>query len=120
VDQNREVFAIPGNVDNRLNRGAHSLIKDGAKLVESVEDILAELSYPGALQPRQDLDPEPVALTEGEAALHLLLTLEPKAIDDLIMETSLPAGQVSATLLTLEMKGMARRLPGNAYIRTGA
>lgn len=119
VDQNREVFAVPGNVDNRLNRGAHSLIKDGAKLVESVEDILAELSYPGTLQPKLDLDPEPVALTDGEAALHALLTPEPKAIDDLIMEASLPAGAVSATLLTLEMKGMARRLPGNAYIRTG-
>src|SRR5688500_16336449 len=61
VDQNREVFAIPGNVDNRLNRGAHSLIKDGAKLVESVEDIVAELQF-GIRQPAQptlDLDPTP-------------------------------------------------------------
>lgn len=121
VDQNREVFAVPGNVENRLNRGPHALIKDGAKLVEGIEDILAELAPEAPLQPRLELDPVPAAapeLSPPERALHALLGPEPKPIDDLIMEAALPAGEVSATLLTLELKGVARRLPGNAYVRT--
>jgi DNA processing protein len=121
VDQNREVFAVPGNVDNARNRGAHALIKDGAKLVESVEDILAELR-PDA-QPALPLDVEPrraparVELTPDEALLHALLDTEPKPVDDLIQEVGKAAGPVAAALLMLEMKGVARRLPGNAYVR---
>lgn len=123
VDQNREVFAVPGNVDNRLNRGAHALIRDGAKLVETVEDILEELHFGASpAQPRLDLELAPAAppeLTPAETALHALLGPEPKPIDDLILESSLAAAHVNATLLILELKGVARRLPGNAYVRTG-
>lgn len=124
VDQNREVFALPGNVDNRLNRGAHALIKDGAKLVENVEDILAELRFGQApAQQALDLDPVPAGppeLTPEEAALLALLSQDPKPVDDLILESGLPASRVSAGLLTLELKDVARRLPGNAYIRVSA
>lgn len=119
VDQNREVFAVPGNIENPRNRGAHALIKDGAKLVESVEDILAELR-PGPAQQRLDLDIEPAPppeLVGVEAALFALLSYDPKPIDDLILESGLPAARTSSTLTMLELKGVIRRLPGNAYVR---
>lgn len=119
VDQNREVFAVPGSIESRLNTGPHALIKDGAKLVESVEDILCELAPEAPLQPRLELEAaaELPELTPSEKMLHALLAHDPKPIDDLIMEAALPAAEVSATLLTLEIKGVARRLPGNAYVR---
>jgi len=120
LEQNREVFAVPGNVDNFRNRGAHALIKDGAKLVESVEDILAELR-PGDVQRTLDLEveaPPPPQLSPIEETLHQLLGADPKPIDDLILEAGLPASQVSSTLTMLEIKGVVRRLPGNAYART--
>jgi len=120
LEQNREVFAVPGNVDNFRNRGAHALIKDGAKLVESVEDILAELR-PGDVQRTLDLEVEAPPLPQLspiEETLHQLLGADPKPIDDLILEAGLPASQVSSTLTMLEIKGVVRRLPGNAYVRT--
>jgi len=119
ADQNREVFAVPGNVDSPLNAGPHALLRDGAKLVERAEDILAELSPDGVAQPALDLDvpPEPPVLTGDEEALYRLLDADPKPVDDLILESSLPAAQVNASLLMLEVMGVARRLPGNAFIR---
>jgi len=119
ADQNREVFAVPGNVDNPRSAGPHALIKDGAKLVESVEDILEELRL-NEVQPSLGLDvePAPPELSPEEDSLLRLLGSDPQPVDDLIIESSLPASQVNATLLMLEMKGVARRLPGNAYIRT--
>jgi DNA processing protein len=119
VDQNRDVFAVPGNIDNPRNRGPHALIKDGAKLVEDVEDILSELRL-GARQPALPLELEeapPPSLTPEEAALHALLGADPQPMDDLIQESGIPPGQVSAALAMLEIKGLARRLPGNAYAR---
>jgi DNA processing protein len=119
VDQNREVFAVPGNVDNFRNQGPHALIRDGAKLVETVEDILDELRG-GPVQPSLALEEEEVAepeLAPDESAVLALLSPDPKPVDDLILESSLPAARVNAALVLLEIKGMSRRLPGNAFIR---
>jgi DNA processing protein len=120
VDQNREVFAIPGNIDNYRHRGAHALLKDGARLVEGVEDVLAELNLQRVDQPALPLEGEeapPPVLEGGEARLFDLLHGEPQAVDDLIHEVGLSAAAVNAALVMLEVKGLARRLPGNAYIR---
>jgi DNA processing protein len=120
VDQNREVFAVPGNVDNPRNQGPHALIKDGAKLVECVEDILSELQPMHPAQRRLDLElepPVPPDLKPQEKAVYELLDEEPKPMDDLIQECGLPASAVSSTLLMLEVKGLARRVPGNAFRR---
>jgi DNA processing protein len=121
ADQGREVFAVPGNVDNALNAGAHALLKDGARLVESAEDILSELREPTTMQGTLELGipAPPPELDAGEQALFALLGPDPKPVDDLILESSFPPAQVNATLLMLEIKGVARRLPGNSFIRLG-
>ena len=118
VDQNREVFAVPGSIENPRSRGPHALIRDGARLVESVEDILRELRLDGSQQTLDlGLDDAPPDLSTDEAALYALLSHEAQPVDDLILETGLPAATVGGALVTLELKGCARRLPGNMYIR---
>ena len=114
LEQGREVFAVPGNVTCSGSRGVNGLIKEGAKLVERVEDILEELSIepvsPGVL-PQQPT----FSLTPQEAELYTLICQGPLQIDDIIVQSALTAGEVSATLLGLELKGAVIRLPGNHF-----
>ncbi|WP_246439079.1 DNA-processing protein DprA [Teredinibacter franksiae] len=125
LQQNRELFAIPGSIHNPLARGCHSLIKDGAKLVESAEDIVAELN--GFLQLKWEqlnLDKVPdtrgivgeMVATEHEDIVLQQLGYEPTAIDALTERTNLPVGDVMACLLTLELKGMVANI-GTGYMR---
>jgi DNA processing protein len=114
LEQGREVFAVPGNVTFEGSRGANHLIKEGAKLVERVEDILEELS----LEPVAGVEmPHPPAftLTPREAELYALLCQGPLQIDDIIVRSALTAGEVSATLLGLELKGAIMQLPGKHF-----
>ncbi len=107
---------MPGNVTSDGSRGGNGLIKEGAKLVERVEDILEELNLdlpaPGVLAPPS------FALTPKEAELYVLLCRGPLQIDDIIVQGELPAGEVSAILLGLELKGAVTRLPGGHYAVT--
>lgn len=116
LDQNREVFAVPGRIDDPRNCGPHALIRDGAKLVETVEDILAEIQ-PGAAPAQGELPLPPPDLTEEERLLCAMLSNQGKHVDDLILASDLTASQVNAVLMMLEIKGVARRLPGNCYAR---
>ena len=114
LEQGREVFAVPGNVTLSGSRGVNRLIKEGARLVEGVEDILEELAIdpsPGAQQPAQP----GFALTPQEAEIYLLLCQGPLQIDDIIVQSALTAGEVSATLLRLELKGAVMQLPGKHF-----
>lgn len=114
LEQGREVFAVPGNVNMSGSRGANALIKEGAKLVERVEDILEELSIePRATGPL----PKPPAfqLTPQEAELYALICQGALQIDEIIAQSALTAGEVSATLLRLEMKGAITQLPGKRF-----
>lgn len=121
-DQGREVFAIPGPIDTGRNAGCHALIQDGAKLVQTVDDILSELGVL-ALRAPQDHAPAAIAmppvpnLPPEERRVLDLLTLQPRQMDGLIGESGLTAPQVSGILTLLEMKGLARRMPGNAFVR---
>jgi len=121
LDQNREVFAVPGRIGSRVSRGCHALIRDGrAKLVEHVDDVLAEIRAhlpPGTGSPGAAPSARP-ALTRRENRVYACVGAEPLHADALTASTGLPAGQLIADLLALEMKGLVRQLPGKFFIRT--
>lgn len=124
VEQNREVFAVPGRVDDPRSRGAHALLRDGARLVESATDVLEELGLAAGAAPQPQLSLELPAtpreeLSGDEAQLLRALGPDPLQVDDLIQESGLGAAKVTAALVLLELKGLARRLPGNTYVRMG-
>ena len=96
------------------SRGGNGLIKEGAKLVERVEDILEELGIE-QLSPAQAAQPPSFPLTPQEAELYALLCQGALQIDDIIVQSALTAGEVSATLLRLEMKGAVVQLPGKRF-----
>jgi DNA processing protein len=110
-EQGREVFAIPGSIHSPLSKGCHRLIKQGAKLVDSIHDILEELG--GA--PISQASPE-----VPDDAVHPLLDqmgYEAVTIDTLTQRSGLTSDQVSAMLLTLELEGKVACLPGGRYQR---
>jgi len=128
AEQGREVFAVPGSIQSEQSRGTNGLIKQGAKLVETVEDILDELasqcepSFLARMQARRAALTHPVqsgrlSLEQDEATLYAALSVEPVHIDELIAKTGLPAASVSGLLLSLELKGVIRQLPGQSCIR---
>ena len=121
LDQNREVFAVPSNVSAGRNRGCNALIKDGrAKLVESIEDILQELSaklHPlvnGSSAPHRA---PPADLTLFEQLVHDHLDDHPCHIDSLAEKSGMPASDVLVHALSLEFKGLVQQLPGKMFIR---
>ena len=121
-EQGRDVFAIPGAIDTGRNAGCHALIQDGAKLVQTVDDILSELGVlalrsPDPLAPPALLAAPLPNLPPEQRRVLDLLTLQPRPVDGLIGESGLTAPQVSGILTLLEMKGLARRVPGNAFVR---
>ncbi len=122
MEQNREVFAVPGPVDSLASRGCHRLIRDGARLVETVDDILEELG-PLVREVHTAPDETPVrhpaelCLSDQERSLLGQLDNHPVGVDELITRTSLTAAQVLATLSVLELKRLVRRLPGHQFVR---
>jgi DNA processing protein len=114
ADCGREVFAVPGGVDNPKSKGCHALIKDGAALVDSVEDILNVLKIQS--EPRERTISLPI-LTETQEKLLSALDLEPRHVDALARQVGLPVHTAQAELTMLEMQGLARRMPGGAFVR---
>jgi DNA processing protein len=118
LEQNREVFAIPGSIHNPLARGCNALIKEGAKLVETTEDIFSELSQYNQLY---SLKPATNNQTELDLAQQKLLNLvmfSPTSVDVLVDETGYSAEIVSSMLLILELYGYISAAPGGGYLRT--
>jgi len=113
LEQGRDVFAIPGSIHSPLSKGCHALIKQGAKLVESAEDILDELGYQAARNTVKDAD-EP---DREESVLLRHLGHDTPNIDTLCTRSGLTAETVSAMLLTLELNGVVASLPGGCYQR---
>ena len=121
AEQNREVFAVPGNIHSFKSTGTHNLIKQGAKLVENAQDILDELSaLISTNKPAQKPAPPPpsVSLTDQEKQIIPLLEPYPVHIDDLVRKSSMDAGRLSSILLTLELKGLVKQTPGKRFFLT--
>ena len=144
LEQGREVFAVPGSIDEAGSRGTNRLIKEGAKLVEDVDDILAEIGpqsspeesipvmaalpdVPTERSPeeprdaprnesRQRLDVLHAVLGEKEQLLINNLSSRPRPVDDLIAATGLSASEILSLLLHLELRGLIRQMPGKTYI----
>lgn len=168
LEQGREVFAVPGNVHREQSKGPHNLIKQGATLVESVDDIVTSLNArslpfhvtdapvekaagkaPGRAKPRSKTEPVQLALepetdhsrpesaprnaapttafgksvtqrpdfTPQENRLWLAMDVEPRHLDDLAADSGLNLAEANATLVLMELKGAAKRLPGNLFVR---
>lgn len=120
-EQNRQVFAVPGQIDSPLSAGPHSLIRDGAKLVTSIDDVLEELG-PLATQARRDDGTTiraPVEVTLNEQESQVLQAIEPRGslIDEMTETSGLPVQRVLATVSVLEMRGLVRKVSGNRVVR---
>ena len=123
-DQGREVFAIPGSIHNPLSRGCHQLIRQGAKLVESADDIYEEIGPQlSTCQPCPATPPDTPGEADSPAAEHRqLLTAmgyDPIGIDTLVERLGLTPEAISSMLLILELEGHVVISPGGTYTRTG-
>ena len=107
ADQGREVFAIPGSIHNPLARGCHALIRQGAKLVESANDVLEELHTTFSLLPSEETrsDAVTLSLTSEQQTVLEKLGFEPTSMDSIVERTALTAEVVSSILLILELQG---------------
>ncbi len=132
LENNREVMAVPGKVDSPLSKGAHQLLKQGAKLVESVEDVTEALGYIGqqltshtseaaeAAAEKAEMplfDVSQLKLSENEKVIYDNLSKEPVHLEQIIAETDLATGSINAGLISLRLKGLVKQLPGNLFLR---
>jgi DNA processing protein len=122
AEQNREVFAVPGSIQSFKSTGTHTLIKQGAKLVEHVQDIVEELTpflennnHPGNHLP-DEADEYLASLSVDESQVYIALEPYPIHIDKLARKLSLEPGKLLSILLKLELNGMIQQLPGKFFI----
>jgi DNA processing protein len=115
LEQGRDIFAIPGAIHTPNSRGTNRLIKDGAILVESVADILAELAPRSAIASPALPAPLRSGLSPKEAAVYSVLSSAPLHIDDIVVKCALTVGEVSAILLRFELDGIVTQLVGKQF-----
>lgn len=131
AEQGREVFAVPGKVSSATSSGTNQLIKDGARLVETVDDILEELKIieirpleseakvkKGEAIARKTQAYVYNSLTEDERKVYKMLSDEPVYIDAIGSVTGLAAAALSKVILSLQLKNLAKELPGKQFIRS--
>jgi len=132
LDCNREVMAVPGKIDSPLSRGANKLIKDGAKLIDGIEDIMESLGSVGArlkehvndvaggVAAKVDMplfDIGRLNLSDSEKSVYGFLHSDPVHVEQVISDSQLPAGSVNAAIVSLRLKGLIKQLPGNFFVR---
>jgi DNA processing protein len=132
LENNREVMAVPGKIDSPLSKGTHRLLKQGAKLIESVEDVMEGLGYIGeqledhvstaAEKAAQSVetplfDIKALKLSGPEKTIYECLNKEPSHIEEIIADTDLAAGSVNAGLVSLRLKGLIKQLPGSLFVK---
>jgi DNA processing protein len=122
AEQGREVFAMPGSIHNPLARGCHQLLRNGAKLVEEIYDIIEELVQFMSVPSRMDSDsggfvPSDHGLDQRQQKVIQNLGFEPTSVDTLIERTGFTADILTTTLLALELAGLVATAPGGFYMR---
>lgn len=130
LENNREVMAVPGKIDSPLSKGSHQLLKQGAKLVETIEDVMEALGTIGQdLKPHADtaarqaaekvqtplFDASRLNLSQNEKLVYDCLATDPAHIEEIIARSNLPAGGINASLISLRLKGLIKQLPGNLF-----
>ncbi len=117
LEQDREVFAVPGNVGSPYSRGCHQLIREGAHLVESAADILNEIAVKEPPEQQLTITDPSFSLSDKEKVLLGLIPYQPMHIDDIIQACGEAASEVITMLLDLELKQLIRQTPGKYFCR---
>lgn len=118
LEQNREVFAIPGSIHNPLARGCNALIREGAKLVETTQHILEELGqYNQCVTEIQAIQSQSILDLEQQKLLNLIL-YSPTSVDNLVTQTGQSVEIIASMLLLLELQSYITSAPGGGYMRT--
>jgi DNA processing protein len=132
MDNNREVMAVPGRIDSPCSLGCHKLLKQGARLIDSIDEIMDALGYVGdglkthaeaaATEAEQNaqrtlFDVSRLNLTPDETGILDHLNSEPVHVEELIELTQLPAGKVHSAVISLQLKGLVKQLPGNMIVK---
>jgi len=119
LEQGREVFSVPGCITTSASAGTNRLIREGAKIVTCVEDVVEEFSpqVQALLSPPPSARGEEMALAPEEQRVYALVTDEEQHIDFLIAQSGLPAAEVSSILVRLELAGMVRQYAGKLFVR---
>jgi DNA processing protein len=118
AEQGRDVFAVPGSIHSPQSRGCHALLRQGAKLVESAQDVLEELQWRPPAADRAAPGDKPAV--EDATGLLAAMGYDPVTVDALVARTGIAASQLQAQLLELELAGDVARLPGALYQRMAA
>ena len=117
LEQGREVFAVPGSIYSPLSRGCNDLIKEGAKLVQSIGDIVEEFT-PVVASNRRECPPIPLPLgNEPHCALLKCIAYDPTSVDTLVAVTGDSPESIASMLLLLELQGYVESAPGGCYVR---
>lgn len=118
LEQNREIFAVPGSIDSFKSAGTHWLIQQGAKLIQNADDILNELWFlKNGPEPVNSDDQISVQLDETEKKIFDIIGAYPTHIDQIARSVGMDSGQLAMVLLKMELSGTIRQLPGKMYVR---
>jgi DNA processing protein len=119
AEQGKDVFAVPGSIHSPQARGCHALLKEGAKLVETAQDVLEELRPPAVAMPGGK-DPAEAGERQADDEVLAALGFDPVSLDVLLDRTGIAPARLQARLLEHELQGNVARLPGGLFQRTGA
>lgn len=123
LEQGKEVFAIPGDINNPMSKGPNNLIKQGAAILTDISDITSLFNWDtehsniskNKIKPVQNVDI--LNLTDSEKQIYLSIDEQPQHIDNIISKIQLPLSEISSNLIMLEIKQLIKQLPGKLFVK---